>query len=239
GVGVDGVDLDAAKERSTIVTNTPFANSVSVAELAIGLMFSLARSIPSAVATTKAGQWARPMGITLAAKTVGVIGLGAIGKQVAMRLRHFDCALVAHDPVADAAFAAVHGIELGALDDLLSRADFVTLHVPLLPTTRGMVNAAFLARMKVGSFLINTARGELIDETALLDALQSGRLRGAALDVFSKEPPGDLPLLRLPQVIATSHIGSHTDGATNAMGWTALRDCLAVLRGEQPAHRVA
>jgi phosphoglycerate dehydrogenase-like enzyme len=122
---------------------------------------------------------------------------------------------------------------------MIARSDFLSMHVPLLPETRGMVDASFLAAMKPGSFLINTARGELIDEAALLAALQSGHLRGVGLDVFAEEPPAvDNPLLALPQVIATPHIGAHTDGAMNAMGWEALRDCLAVLQGKQPAHRV-
>jgi phosphoglycerate dehydrogenase-like enzyme len=236
GAGVDHVDLAAAAEKSIIVTNTPFANAISVAELTIGLMLALARSIPALATEARAGGWPRTSGISLEGKTIGLIGLGAIGKQVALRLRAFGCDIVAHDPAADAAFAAAHGIELAPLDEVVSRADFLSLHLPALATTRGMVNTAFLARMKPGAFLINTARGELIDEAALLEALQTGHLRGAALDAFAKEPPdGDNPLLALAQVIATPHCGAHTDGAVNAMGWGALRDCLAVLRGEEPA----
>jgi D-3-phosphoglycerate dehydrogenase / 2-oxoglutarate reductase len=238
GVGVDRVDLAAAAEKSIIVTNTPFANSVSVAELTIGLMLSLARSIPALGAETRVGRWPRQLGITLEGKAVGVIGMGSIGKHVLVRLRGFGCVLMAHDPVPDVAFAAEHGVVLAPLEDVLCRADFVSLHLPVLPSTREMVNSSFLARMKAGSYLINTSRGELIDEAALLEALQSGHLRGAALDVFAREPPGENPLLALPQVVVTPHCGSHTDGATDAMGWGALRDCLAVLRGEQPLHRV-
>jgi D-3-phosphoglycerate dehydrogenase len=125
------------------------------------------------------------------------------------------------------------------MEALLAQSDFVTLHLPVLPETRGMVDAGFLARMKKGAYLINTARGELIDETALLEALQSGQLKGAALDALAQEPPDPAhPLLALPQVIATPHMGAQTDGATNTMGWMAFEDCLAVLRGEEPAHRV-
>lgn len=239
GVGIDNIDLAAAAEKSIVVTNTPLANASSVAELTIALMLALARSLPTLVAQTKAGQWPRTIGLTLEGKTVGLIGLGAIGKQVARRLRCFGCRIVAYDPAADAAFAAAHGVELSSLDEVLRQADFLSLHVPLTSETRGMVNTQFLARMKPGAFLINTARGEIVDETALLEALQSGHLRGAALDVFSRQPPDpNHPLLALPQVIATPHCGAHTDGALNAMGWGALRDCLAVLRGEEPAHRV-
>ena len=239
GVGVDGVDLAAAAAQSIVVTNTPLANALSVAELTIGLMLSLARSIPELIGETRAGKWPRKTGVTLSGKTVGLIGLGAIGKYVATRLRAFGCIVVAYDPAADTAFATEHGVELVPLDEVVRRADFLSLHVPLLPTTRAMVNAAFLAGMKRGAFLINTARGELIDEAALLAALESGHLRGAALDAFSQEPPpaGD-PLLKLPQVLVTPHAGAHTDGAVDSMGWGALHDCLAVLRGESPQFPV-
>jgi phosphoglycerate dehydrogenase-like enzyme len=239
GIGVDRVDLAAANEKSIIVTNTPFANAVSVAELTIGMIFALARSIPALTFDTRAGGWSRLSGVTLEGKTVGLIGLGAIGKQVALRLRAFDCTLLAYDPAGDVEFAAANRIELVALDEVISRADFISLHCSLLSATRGMVNAAFLSRVKPGAFLINTARGELIDEVALFEALNSGQLRGAALDAFVQEPPGkDNPLLMLPQVIATPHCGAHTDGAMSAMGWGALRDCLAVLRGEKPTYPV-
>lgn len=239
GIGVDRIDLAAAAEKSIVVTNTPFANAISVAELTIGMILALARSIPALTAETRLGGWSRVAGVMIEGKMVGLIGLGAIGKQVALRLRAFDCTLIAHDPSADAEFAAANRIELAALDEVISRADFLSLHCPLLPTTRGMVNASFLAQVKPSAFLINTARGALIDEAALLEALQSGHLRGAALDAFVLEPPGkDNPLLALPQVIAMPHCGAHTDGVMNAMGWGALRDCLAVLRGEKPAYPV-
>jgi D-3-phosphoglycerate dehydrogenase len=239
GVGVDSVDLQAASGRNIVVTNTPGANSVSVAELAIALILALARQIPEAVAATHEGRFPRLSGITLEGKIIGIIGLGAIGRQLARRLSCFDCRLVAYDPYPDRDFARQHSVALLGLDELLGSADIVSLHLPLLPETRGMVDAAFLARLKPGAFLVNTARGELIDEAALFEALQSGALRGAALDALAQEPPvPHHPLLALPQVIATPHLGAQTDGATNAMGWMALHDCLAVLRGQEPAHRV-
>lgn len=239
GVGVDNVDLAAAAARSIIVTNTPLANALSVTELTIGLLLALARSIPELISDSREGKWTRKTGVTLSGKTVGLVGLGAIGKLVAARLRAFDCRVVAYDPVADAAFAAQHGVELASLDEVARVADFLSLHVPLLPTTRGMINAAFLDKLKRGAFLINTARGELIDEDALLSALQSGQLRGAALDTLSQEPPPpDYPLLKLPQVLVTPHAGAHTDNAVDSMGWGAVRDCLAVLRGEPPQFPV-
>jgi D-3-phosphoglycerate dehydrogenase len=239
GAGVDRVDLVAAREKSITVTNTPSANAVSVAELAIGLMVALARQIPSANAATRSGGWPRLDGVTLDGKVVGLLGLGAVGGQVARRLQGWDCTVVAFDPYVDGKFAAALGVALLPFGEVVQTADFLSLHLPALPETRGMVDAGFLAKMKQGAFLINTARGELIDEAALLAALQSGHLRGAALDAFAAEPPGaDNPLFALPQVIATPHTGAHTDGAVSAMGWTALHDCLAVLRGQPPAHRV-
>jgi D-3-phosphoglycerate dehydrogenase len=240
GVGFDNVDLDAAREKGIVVTNTPGANSASVAELALGLMLALARQIPQAVDAVHQGKWPRYSGISLEGKTVGILGLGAIGKQLAQRLSGFDCRILAFDTVPDVAFASEHRVNLTTLDALVKEADFLSLHLPLLPETRGMVNDAFLGKMKNGSFLINTSRGEVVDEDALLRALQSGHLKGAGLDAFAVEPPDHgNPLLALPQVIATPHLGAQTDGATSNMGWLAMRDCLAVLKNEQPVYRVA
>jgi D-3-phosphoglycerate dehydrogenase len=239
GVGVDNVDLAAAKAKKIVVTNTPGANSVSVAELALGLMLALARQIPEAVEAVHLGKWPRFAGLSLEGKTIGILGLGAIGRQLVRRLQGFDCRIVVHDPFVDAASASALGVELTGMDDVLAQSDFLSLHMPLLPETRGVVNDEFLERMKPGAFLINTARGEVIDEGALLRALQSGHLKGAGLDTFAKEPPDpENPLLKLPQVVATPHLGAMTDGATSNMGWMAMQDCLAVLNNEQPAHRV-
>lgn len=239
GVGVDCVDLQAAREKNIVVTNTPNANSASVAELALGLMLALARQIPKAVAAAHRGQFPRLSGVSLENKTIGILGLGAIGKQLALHLAGFNCHILAYDPYPDFAFAKEHAVEFAPLDNLLNRADFISLHLPLLPATRAMVDAVFLSKMKKGAYLVNTARGELVDEQALIDALKASHLRGAALDVLAQEPP-DLthPLLRLPQVIITPHIGAQTDEATNLMGWIALKDCLAVLQGIPPVHRV-
>lgn len=239
GVGVDNVDLEAAAARGIVVTNTPGANAASVAELTVALLLLLARPVLPATAATRAGQWSRTSGLSLAGKTVGLVGLGAIGREVARRLSGFDCRLLAYDVAPDEAFARRHRVTLVALEKLLARADFLSLHAPLLPATRGLVDEAFLAAMKPGAYLINTARGELVDEAALLRALESGHLAGAALDAFVQEPPGaDNPLLALPQVIATPHMGAHTDGSTTAMGAMALADCLAVLEGRAPRYRV-
>ncbi len=239
GVGVDCVDLEAAHQRGIIVTNTPGANSVSVAELALGLILALIRQIPEAATATRQGKFPRLSGVSLEGKTVGILGLGAIGKQLARRLHAFDCRLLAFDPYPDLEFARAHAVQYLPLDEILPQADFISLHLPLLPETRRLVDQSFLAKMKKGAYLVNTARGEVIDETALYEALQSGYLRGAALDAFATEPPDPSnPLLALPQLIGTPHLGAQTDGATNNMGRMALEDCLTVLRGEAPKYRV-
>jgi phosphoglycerate dehydrogenase-like enzyme len=239
GVGVDAVDLAAAQERGITVTNTPGANAVSVAELALGLMLALVRQIPEGAAAVRRGQFPRLNGMSIEGKTVGIVGMGAIGKQLARRLTGFDACLLACDPNPDAAFAEKHGIQLASLETLLAQADILSLHLPLTPETHNLVDRDFLARMKPGAYLVNTSRGELIDEVALLEALQSGRLRGAAMDAFAQEPvdPAN-PLLALPNVIPSPHLGAQTDGATNTMGWMSLNACLAVLRGEPCLYRV-
>lgn len=239
GVGVDAIDLDACRERGIIVTNTPGANSASVAELAVGLILAMARQIPEAVAATRRGAFPRLAGISLVGKTIGILGMGAIGKETARRLAGFDCRILVYDVMPDEAFASRQNLQITTFTELLQNSDFVSLHLPLLPDTRLLVDDRFLSQMKPGAILINTARGELVDEAALLRALQSGHLRGAAMDVFSQEPPDpDHPLLKLKQVIAVPHIGAQTDGATNAMGWMAYNDCLAVLQGKEAKYRV-
>ena len=240
GVGVDNVDLDAAKEKGIIVTNTPGANSGSVAELSLGLILSLARQIPEASQQVQQGKWPRLTGVSLEGKTIGILGLGAIGKQLVRRLAGFDCHCLAYDPYADKEFAANHNVTLvDTIDKVITSSDFVSLHIPLLPETKGLVNAEFLAKMKKNSFLINTSRGEVVVEADLFNALKSRHLRGAGLDAFTVEPPDpNNPLLHLPQIIVTPHMGAHTDSATSNMGWLAMNDCLAVLRGEEPKYRV-
>ena len=240
GVGFDNVDLQAAREQGIVVSNTPGANSVSVAELAIGFMLALARQLTQADSAVRRGEFPRMSGISLEGKTVGILGLGAIGKQLARRLAGYDCRLLAYDPFPDSAFAAAHQVELCDMDTVLTQADFLSLHLPLNAETRRMVNREFLAKMKRGAHLINTARGELVDEDALAEALSSGKLRGAGLDAFIDEPPSvEHPLLKMPNLIATPHLGAQTDGATNNMGWAALNECLSILRGENPRFQVA
>jgi D-3-phosphoglycerate dehydrogenase / 2-oxoglutarate reductase len=239
GAGLDNVDLELARQMGITVTYTPGANAIAVAELAVTLILALARQLPQAVAASRRGEWPRLIGMSLQGKTVGVIGLGAIGKQLAIRLAGFGCRIAAYDPLPDRAFAKQYGIALLPLAELLPQADFISLNLPLLPETKQLVGEEFLSRIKPGAFLVNTARGDIIDEAALLRALQDGRLAGAALDVYEQEPPDPAnPLLSLPNVIPTPHIAALTDGALNAMGWMATQDCLAVLRGEEPRYRV-
>lgn len=239
GIGIDNVDLEYARKKKIVVTNTPGANAASVAELAIGLMLSLLRNIPEAIVTTKKGEWQRFNGFTLVGKTVGIIGFGTIGRELARRLVGFQCNLLAYDPYLAPESATELGVKLLPLEDVLSRSDVVSLHLPVTQETRKLVNLTFLSSMKPGSYLVNTARGDIVDEGALLEALQSGQISGAALDVFTEEPPDvSNPLFSNPKVLLTPHMAAHTDGSTNAMGWMSLTDCLAVLRGEEPKYRV-
>ncbi len=239
GVGIDNVDLDACREKDIMVTNTPGANSGSVAELAIGLILSLMRQIPTAIQSTREGGWPRLHGQSLKDKTVGLIGFGHIGQCVAERLLPFGCRILASDPYAKPAQAQRLHAMLCDLKTLLSKSDIISLHLPALPKTINMVDDEFLKQIKPGSFLINTARGELIVEEDLLNALESGHLAGAALDAFRKQPPDpNNLLLNHPAVIATPHMGAHADDATNQMGWMSLNECLRVLQGLEPTYPV-
>lgn len=231
GTGVDNVDVAAASARGIVVMNAPGANSISVAELAIGLMLALARHVPAADAAMKQGKWEKKkfQGEELSDKTLGLAGLGRIGQEVARRARAFGMQIVAHDPFIAAPVAEDLGVELVSLDELFARADYLSLHLPSTPATRNLVNAERLARAKRAIRIINTARGDLVDERALADALESGQVAGAALDVFEVEPPPDPRLPRMRQVIATPHIAASTREAQELVGVetaTALRDFL-------------
>ena len=215
GIGVDNVDIPAATARGVIVMNTPFGNSITTAEHAIAMMFALARQIPQANASTHAGKWekSRFMGVEMSSKTLGVIGCGNIGSIVADRARGLHMRVVAYDPFLSPERAVDLGVEKVELAELLHRADVVTLHVPLTDATRSIIDAEALAQMKPGARLINCARGGLIDEAALLQALDDGHLSGAALDVFALEPATDSPLFGHPSVICTPHLGASTTEA--------------------------
>ena len=231
GTGVDNVDVPAASARGIVVMNAPGANSISVAELAVALMLALARHVPAADAAMKQGKWEKKkfLGEEVREKTLGLAGLGRIGQEVARRAASFDMRIIAHDPFISEDVAGDLGVELVSLDDLFARSDFLSLHMPSTPTTKNIVNAERLAKAKKGIRIINTARGDLIDESALADAIESGHVGGAALDVFQKEPTVDHRLQTLPQVVATPHIAASTREGQELVGMetmAALRDFL-------------
>jgi len=239
GVGYNNVDLKAAKLNNITVTNTPGANAKSVAELTIALILNLLRPVLPAAKGVQDGEWPRLKGTCLEGKTVGLIGLGAIGKETARRLSGFDCQILAYDIIKNEEFAEQNNVAYMPLDLLLNQADIVSLHLPGTPDTAGTVDEDFFGKMKTGSWIVNTAQGELIDEAALIRALNSGKLRGAAVDVYQQEPPDKKnPLLKMENVIATPHMGAHSDSATNAMGRIALEECLLVLQGKEPNYRI-
>jgi len=231
GTGVDNVDVPAATSRGIVVMNAPGANSLSVAELAVGLILSMARNIPAADASMKTSKWEKSKfaGAEIRSKTLGLVGLGRIGQEVAARAHAFEMKVIAHDPFISAEMAATLGVELVSLDDLCARADYISLHVPSLPSTKHLFNAERFAKCTKGVRIVNTARGELIDESALADAIESGQVAGAGLDVFDPEPPKDWRLPKLPQIVATPHIAASTKEAQEQVGSetaAALKDFL-------------
>jgi len=231
GTGVDNIDVPAATRRGVVVMNTPAGNSISAAEHTIGLMLALVRKIPRADATVKSGKWERHkfMGTELHGKMLGVVGYGKIGRELVKRAQSFEMQVVVCDPFVPEEVARNHDISLVSLEELLALADIVTLHAPLTPSTRCLLNEKSLGLMKTGAFLVNAARGELVDETALKAALKSGKLAGAALDVFAHEPRPDPDLVSLSNVVATPHIGASTLEAQEKVGVdvaTQIRDYL-------------
>ncbi|WIV50908.1 phosphoglycerate dehydrogenase [Marivivens sp. LCG002] len=215
GIGVDNVDREAASKKGIIVMNTPFGNMITTAEHAIAMMFAVARQIPEASASTHAGKWEKSkfMGVELTGKTLGVIGAGNIGGIVCDRARGLKMKVIAFDPFLSEEKADSMGVEKVELEDLLKRADFITLHVPLTDSTRNILSRENLAKTKKGVRIINCARGGLVDEEALADALKSGHVAGAAFDVFSEEPAVENPLFNLPNVVCTPHLGAATTEA--------------------------
>jgi D-3-phosphoglycerate dehydrogenase len=216
GVGVENIDVDAASKKGIVVMNTPGGNNVTTGEHTITLMAALARHIPQAVASLKSGQWKRDkfMGVELCNKTLGIIGIGNVGRIVAERAAGLRMKVIAYDPFVPAEAAAQLGTELVGLDEIFARSDFITVHIPLTDDTRGIINREAFAKMKDGVRIINCARGGIVDERDLVEALKSGKVAGAALDVFVEEPPPlDHPLLQMEQVIATPHLGASTDEA--------------------------
>ena len=241
GVGVDNIDLAAAKSHNVTVVNSPIATTLAVAELVIGLMFAVAREIPRADAGMKNTKWLKKEleGIELNGKTLGVIGFGRIGAATAQRAAAMGMKIIAFDPQLSAAEITARGGEPVMLDELFAQSDFITLHTPLTNDTRGIINAAAFAKMKDGVRLICAARGGVVDEAALLDALNSGKVAAAGLDVFATEPPGESALASHPHVVATPHIGAQTVEAQIRAAGDIATEVLAALNGETLRWRVA
>ncbi|HIN06690.1 MAG TPA: phosphoglycerate dehydrogenase [Dehalococcoidia bacterium] len=240
GIGVDNIDLDAATGAGIAVVNAPTGNTVAAAEHTVALMLALSRNIPAAHRSMKDGEWKRSafMGVEVRNKTLGVIGLGRVGSEVVRRAQSFAMNLVAYDPFVAPDYAHRLGVELLSFEELLDQSDFITLHTPLTENSRNLISTKELDRMKPDARLINVARGELIDEEALLAALNDGKLGGVALDVFAKEPPGPNPLLDHPKVVITPHLGASTQEAQREVAVEAAEQVLTVLNGEPARNTV-
>lgn len=235
GVGVDNIDLDAAREKGIVVVNAPSATTESVAELTLGMIFALAREIPRADASMKRGEWAKKefKGTELYGKTLGIIGFGRIGSTVGQMAAAMGMRINACCDFTIPETIRIIGGELLMMDEIIERSDFIAIHTPLTEKTHGMINADLIARMKDGVYIICTARGGIIDESALLAALNSGKVAGAALDVFEKEPPENLELIKHPRVIATPHIAGQTSEAQRRASADISKEVLAALKSEK------
>ncbi|MCY0905436.1 phosphoglycerate dehydrogenase [Arthrobacter sp. H14-L1] len=234
GVGLDNVDIKAATQAGVMVVNAPTSNIVSAAELTVGHILSLARHIPAASVALKNGEWKRSKytGTELYEKKLGIIGLGRIGALITARAQGFDMEVLAYDPYVTSARAAQLGVQLVSLDELLAQSDFITIHMPKTPETVGMIGADAFAKMKKTSYIINVARGGLVDEAALYTALTTGQIAGAGIDVFVKEPATDLPFLALDNVVVTPHLGASTDEAQEKAGVSVAKSVRLALAGE-------
>jgi D-3-phosphoglycerate dehydrogenase len=231
GAGVDRVDLAAAKAKNIIVCNTPGANTQAVADLTIALLLCLARKITILDRKTREGQWPRSIGIELYGKTIGILGLGAIGKAVARRASGFSMKILAYDPFINKEYAGLNGIIPADFDMVIREADFLCLHLPLTDGTKNIISAEVMKAMKKGAIVVNTARGGLIDEAAAHELLASGHLGGMGLDVFETEPPSESPLFKLENVVLTPHTAAHTGEATAAMAEMSVQNLIDVLSG--------
>ncbi|MEO8261319.1 MAG: phosphoglycerate dehydrogenase [Pseudolysinimonas sp.] len=234
GVGLDNVDLASATAAGVMVVNAPTSNIISAAELTIGHILSLARHIPAAHASLAAGEWKRSKytGTELYEKTIGIIGLGRIGALIAARLQAFGMEVIAYDPYVTAARAQQLGVRLASLDELLAEADFISIHMPKTPETTGMISTTQLKAMKKTAYIVNVARGGLIDEAALAAALKAGEIAGAGVDVFTSEPPTDDVLTSAPNIVVTPHLGASTDEAQEKAGVSVARSVRLALGGE-------
>jgi D-3-phosphoglycerate dehydrogenase len=238
GVGVDHIDLEAASRLGIVIANCPGANDQAVADLTIGLMVAIARQIPSVDRSLRAQQWGRHNGSELWSKTLGLIGYGRIGRRVAKRALGFDMHILVYDPYIQPDQVGFSEVKLTSFEEVIQSADFVSLHAALTSETRSVIGAPQLAAMKPSAYLVNTARGGLIDEAALYQALRDKVIAGAALDVFVDEPPLGSPMLQLENVVVTPHIGAHTQEAIERMGVMAAQNVVLTLQGGQPLNRV-
>jgi D-3-phosphoglycerate dehydrogenase len=241
GVGVDNIDLEAAKRRGIPVVNAPTSTTVAVAELSFGLLLAVARDIPRADATMKQGQWSKKefQGVELNGKTLGIIGYGRIGIEVGRRAAAFGMNVIVYDPNVSEDELLHSDAEPVSIQDLFAWSDFISLHLPLNVHTRDLIGPLAISQMKDGVRIVCAARGGIIDEEALLNALNSGKVAGAALDVFEKEPPGLTELVSHPRVIATPHIGAQTAEAQSRAAEDIANEVLSALRGESPRWKVA
>ncbi len=238
GIGLDNIDINMATNKKIVVTNTPTANVDAVADLTFGLILSLARRVPEADRKTKSAKWGKIIGKSVWEKTIGIIGLGKIGRQVVKRAKGFEMNIIVFDIVKDKKFAQKYGIKYVNLEKLLRKSDYITIHSPLNDATRNMISYEELEKMKKDAFLINTSRGGIVDEEALYDALRNNKLRGAALDVYKNEPLQESPLKELDNVIMTPHIGAYTEEAIENMSIQAAQNLIDVLEGREPQNRV-
>jgi len=239
GAGVDNIDVGECTRRGIVVANVPGANAEAVADMSFALMLAVARHIPLGDRTTKAGEWINAYGVDVHGATLGLLGIGRIGKAAARRGKGFDMRVLAYDPYFDKEFAAEHGVERAeSIEHVMKEADFVSVHMPLNDETQGIIDAEKIALMKPTAILVNTARGAIIDEEALADALEEGRIFGAGLDVYATEPPTKSRLLRCERAVTMPHNSSNTTGALLAMGNGVTDGILAVFKGERPQYCV-
>ena len=238
GVGYNTIDVAAAKEFGIAVTITPGANSQSVADLTMGLILSAARNIPAMDRAIRAGKWYRHTGTELDGKTLGIVGMGHIGGGVAKRAHAFGMNILAYDVYPNASYTREYGVQYNDLDTIFRAADFISLHAPALPETIGMVNRERLKMMKPSAYLINAARGELVNEGDLAEALQTGEIAGAALDVYASEPPQVTELMRCENITFTAHAGAYTHEAIVGAGVMAAEEIIRVLSGQEPKYNV-
>lgn len=231
GAGYDRVDIDAAKALGIPVSNTPGVNAEAVGELAFSLILSIARKVPYLDRSTRNGQWLRSTGMELKGKTLGIMGLGAIGKITARCAGGFQMNVIAYDPFIDVAYCQTHHIGICTFDEVAEQSDVISLHLPLTDSTRHLINREVIGRMKDGALLVNTSRGGIIDEDAAYEALKTGKLGGLGLDAFETEPPAASPLFELDNVAVTPHTGAHTTEATNNMADAAIRNLIDLLSG--------